>query len=223
MRIAKTIVLECMSEMFTSNRQRAINVNARPALSPVMLPPAIAPQSRPPPPMRINKASASVATITKPPLSALPPPATLDKADQVDSSRDAGVTDATWAQLQLDRQEQESVEREHLALKERERLALIETKRLEYEALSQLRLAKDLAERQHAEQLRLRAAAEMRKRDEAARALEKQETARRVEAEVQSKLREMGVCVAGFRWIKQSGGYRCAGGSHFISNSQLGI
>jgi hypothetical protein len=33
----------------------------------------------------------------------------------------------------------------------------------------------------------------------------------------------MGVCVAGFTWIKQSGGYRCAGGSHWVDYSQLGI
>jgi hypothetical protein len=36
-------------------------------------------------------------------------------------------------------------------------------------------------------------------------------------------LRQMGVCVAGFRWIKQASGYRCAGGTHYISNSQLGV
>ena len=52
---------------------------------------------------------------------------------------------------------------------------------------------------------------------------EEEERRRKEEARVQHKLREMGVCVAGFRWIKQSSGYRCAGGSHFISNAALGI
>jgi hypothetical protein len=52
---------------------------------------------------------------------------------------------------------------------------------------------------------------------------QEEERRKREEARVQQKLREMGVCVAGFRWIKQSQGYRCAGGTHFISNDQLGI
>jgi hypothetical protein len=43
------------------------------------------------------------------------------------------------------------------------------------------------------------------------------------EQQVQQKLSQMGVCCMGFRWIKQAGGYRCAGGSHYVSDSQLGI
>jgi hypothetical protein len=50
---------------------------------------------------------------------------------------------------------------------------------------------------------------------------QEEERKRREEAKVQQKLRQMGVCMAGFRWIKQSDGYRCAGGSHFASNAQL--
>jgi hypothetical protein len=41
------------------------------------------------------------------------------------------------------------------------------------------------------------------------------------EARVQTKLRNMGVCVQGYPWIKQGGGYRCGGGSHFIPESAL--
>ncbi|KAG0703411.1 hypothetical protein DFH29DRAFT_446497 [Suillus ampliporus] len=40
----------------------------------------------------------------------------------------------------------------------------------------------------------------------------------REEARVQQKLRQMGVCVAGFL----SGGYRCAAGGHYISDAELG-
>jgi hypothetical protein len=55
-------------------------------------------------------------------------------------------------------------------------------------------------------------------------ALKKQEEERRhEEAQVQQKLQQMGVCSAGYAWIKQSQGYQCAGGTHFISNDQLGI
>ena len=39
--------------------------------------------------------------------------------------------------------------------------------------------------------------------------------------ELERKLREMGVCVAGFRWIRESSGYRCAGGFHYVSLSEL--
>lgn len=41
------------------------------------------------------------------------------------------------------------------------------------------------------------------------------------EKKMQQKLRVMGVCSQGFRWIKQSAGYRCAGGSHFVANASL--
>ena len=45
-----------------------------------------------------------------------------------------------------------------------------------------------------------------------------------VKGPVVEKLRELGVCVAGFQWQKiGDSGYRCAGGSHFISSAQLGL
>ncbi|KAI9822767.1 MAG: hypothetical protein M1832_003000 [Thelocarpon impressellum] len=50
-----------------------------------------------------------------------------------------------------------------------------------------------------------------------------EERRRQVEAQTQAKLRSIGVCMAGFRWIPQAGGYRCAGGSHFVSNAQLNL
>ena len=43
------------------------------------------------------------------------------------------------------------------------------------------------------------------------------------EARVQTKLRRMDVCCVGYRWIKQSNGYACAGGRHFVSEAALGI
>ncbi|KAM6493118.1 hypothetical protein JOM56_011252 [Amanita muscaria] len=50
-----------------------------------------------------------------------------------------------------------------------------------------------------------------------------EEQRRRQEAQVQRKLRSMGVCPVGYQWLPHGGGYRCAGGSHFVSNAQLGI
>ena len=50
-----------------------------------------------------------------------------------------------------------------------------------------------------------------------------EEERRRKEREAQKKLRQMGVCPVGYRWIKQAAGYRCAGGSHFVSDAELGV
>lgn len=67
--------------------------------------------------------------------------------------------------------------------------------------------------------LRAREAAE----GELERARKAAEEQRKREQVAQRKLREMGVCVQGYRWIKQSGGYLCAGGSHYMSDNQLGL
>ncbi|KAI0070486.1 hypothetical protein K474DRAFT_793185 [Panus rudis PR-1116 ss-1] len=40
---------------------------------------------------------------------------------------------------------------------------------------------------------------------------------------VQQKIRVMGDCPAGLPWIKEADGYRCTGGSHFLSNEELGL
>jgi hypothetical protein len=44
---------------------------------------------------------------------------------------------------------------------------------------------------------------------------------KRQEEAVMHKLKMMGKCCAGYHWIKEGGGYRCAGGSHFVSNIML--
>lgn len=52
-------------------------------------------------------------------------------------------------------------------------------------------------------------------------ALKKLEEQRRVElakeAAAQTAIRRMGVCVVGFQWLRTANGWRCAGGSHFLS------
>jgi SOS response regulatory protein OraA/RecX len=77
------------------------------------------------------------------------------------------------------------------------------------------------------EAARMRALRARAAREKALAALKKkqeeEERKRREEVKVQQKLRQMGVCMAGFGWIKQSDGYRCAGGFCFASNAQLGI
>lgn len=79
------------------------------------------------------------------------------KAGATDPGRDPGVSDAVWAQLQLDKE---------------------------------AALGEEIEDHER-------------------------------EARAQEKLQRMGVCVYGYRWIRQRGGYRCAGGAHFVSHAQL--
>jgi DNA polymerase III delta prime subunit len=53
------------------------------------------------------------------------------------------------------------------------------------------------------------------------RLLIEEEMRRREEEEKQKKLAALGVCPMGYNWIKQDAGYRCAGGSHFLSAAEL--
>ncbi|KAK5657152.1 hypothetical protein OQA88_3209 [Cercophora sp. LCS_1] len=51
--------------------------------------------------------------------------------------------------------------------------------------------------------------------------LVEEEERRKKELEMQKKLAMMGACPMGFAWIKQAGGYRCAGGSHYMSDASI--
>ncbi|KNC53336.1 uncharacterized protein AMSG_08835 [Thecamonas trahens ATCC 50062] len=98
---------------------------------------------------------------------------------------------------------------------------------------AELRAAEEAAaeaERQRAEAERLAQEEEMRRlaaeraRQEAIAAERRRalEAAQR-EALAQKRIRQAGVCCAGFRWNKIAGGYQCAGGSHYLSDGQLGL
>ena len=50
-----------------------------------------------------------------------------------------------------------------------------------------------------------------------------EEERKKQEKKAQEKLRAMGVCPVGYAWIKQPSGYRCAGGSHFVGDAELGL
>ncbi|ROV96595.1 hypothetical protein VPNG_09032 [Cytospora leucostoma] len=102
-----------------------------------------------------------------------------------DATRDAGVSDEVWEQLQKDRKAEEQREKEYQDL------------------LAAQRTARDDAREAIVERLLA------------------EEERRRKEEEARKKLHTMGVCPVGYSWIKQSGGYRCAGGSHFMSDDAL--
>ncbi|KAL4988395.1 P-loop containing nucleoside triphosphate hydrolase protein [Aspergillus falconensis] len=135
--------------------------------------------------------------------------------------RDDGVPDDVWHQLQQDRQAAETAEEQYQKLLDKERAAekaINELTNPPAEAFKADDEAKKQHERQRLEELKRRAELErLRKIREA------EEQARRKEQQIQQKLRRMGRCIAGFQWIKQASGYRCAGGSHFVSNEALEI
>jgi len=60
-------------------------------------------------------------------------------------------------------------------------------------------------------------------RDKILKRLLEEECQRKQEEEMRRKLEMLGRCPMGFRWIKQTGGYRCAGGSHFLSDDLLDL
>ncbi|PNS16705.1 NFX1-type zinc finger-containing protein 1 [Sphaceloma murrayae] len=152
-------------------------------------------------------------------------PAALD-------ARDPGVSDAIWHQLTMDRERHAS----RLA----EEQAAIDDTRQSHDELSAAALAlaeqvqqfakqaatddEDEARRRH-EEMRLQAARAKRAADEEAERLnrlqEEQMRQKLMEQKAQRKLRQMGVCPVGYRWVKQSRGYRCAGGSHFVRDEEL--
>lgn len=129
--------------------------------------------------------------------------------------RDAGVSDEVWEQLQKDEAEEERKEAEYLKLKEAAQKLAIEEAR---EKIVREVIAED-EEARKKEEARRRAAAEARER--ILRQLMEEEKRRKEEAQKREKLKALGVCPAGYHWIKQADGYRCAGGSHYLSNGQI--
>jgi hypothetical protein len=151
-------------------------------------------------------------------------------------SRDAGVSDSIWHQLQLDIQAAEQDAQREQALIEsmdRDRREAEETEQALRNKTAELSIAQGTDDdeenerRRRHEQARLEHLRALTRRreahDEWERAKKAAEEERRKEAVAQQKLRKMGVCCMGYRWIKQMGGYGCAGGGHYVSNEQLGL
>jgi hypothetical protein len=225
--------LECMNSLLA---ERTASVGIMPPRTTSSGLPTLNPEPQAAPKMPTTRISQ--ATEQTPP----PPPVAIQEEEEEEdlsaSGRDPGVSDAIWNQLQADKRAEEAareiaeaairraLEEEQRAVAEQE-----ERDRALAELLENEQRARDDAERLELmrlrEQARLRAAAarEERARKEAALKAQREAeaAARKEEQRVQAKIREMGVCVAGFRWIKQASGYRCAGGYHFLSNAELGI
>jgi len=227
--------LDCMRTTLKDLRDRG-NLPKNPSFfthSP--LPPTQPPPMAAPPSIKTTSATKQ-ATKTAPP--ELPPPEPIQEVQEEESvGRDPGVTDVVWRQLQADKaaaveeqkRREEAIERARKGLREAQE-AQEKAQREIAKALEEARLAdrkrqEEIMKKLEEERLREAAAraerakrmAELKAREEAER-LERQR-----EAQAQAKLRHMGVCMAGYRWIKQTGGYRCEAGGHFVSDSQLGF
>ncbi|KAJ2983613.1 hypothetical protein NUW58_g6220 [Xylaria curta] len=153
------------------------------------------------------------------------------------SQRDPGVSNEVWQQLQRDIAEGKALEQAReafIAAQEREyeaQRAAEEARRKELQRLEEEKRKADEKRRQEIEEqlrkekqqleaaLKAKREAEERQR----KAQEEEQKMKRQEAAVQKKIRDMGICPQGFRWIRQGGGYRCAGGAHYLSDYQLGI
>ena len=199
--------IRCISTMLAQRQERV--ENRRVASNNVQLRPLASPPSlyQPPPPPILQ----TVQTTKKMELAdKSPEEATLDQ-----EGRDPGISDAVWEQLQRDKQAAEEAQRgsdEAMDISEdEERTTADKGKAIEQTLENPPKCGDDELE-------------ELKRRREAARLQELRARAARAEEErVQSKLQQLGNCVAGFAWIKQATGYRCAGGAHFVTNAALGL
>jgi len=193
----------------------------------------------------------------------LPPMVKIQENE--DPSRDAGVSDEIWAQLQLDKklaklhlQRLEAMKREQQKAAEiaqeaeREAAHQVEIARGQQEAaltalhelegkiaaeagakaealrVEQTKIqAQALSALKKCEEERIKMLEARAQRELILKELERREIVERdrikKEQQVQAKLRQLGVCSAGFRWTKQSGGYRCSGGFHWVTDGELGM
>lgn len=131
-----------------------------------------------------------------------------------DAQRDAGVSDEVWEQLEKDKAAE--------VAREEELQAIIQAKEAAAEAARELVIKGLLVE----EEEERRRQEEERRRQEALREqilkqLQEAEERRKQQAEMKKRLAATGLCPMGWSWIAQSDGYRCAGGSHFVSDDQL--
>ena len=90
-----------------------------------------------------------------------------------------------------------------------------------WEQLQKDREAEEEREREYQQLLKERDEASEAARDAIVRRLVEEDRRRKEALAMQEKLKKLGACCMGYAWIKQSEGWRCAGGYHYLSDSQL--
>lgn len=219
--VAEDTVLEAVKEMLRERSNRG-TTPAQTILQNLMPTPTPEPQfarREPPPPPQVAT-TVTTETIAE-------EESDSDGSDTDDSEsagpsnrpiarRDAGVSDEVWEQLQRDREAEAQRQRDLAAA--RQKAAALEREQKEEEA----RLARERDEAARREVLLRLEALRVQKELADRERREQEERARKI-AEAQVKLMRMGRCPVGYEWIPEAGGFRCAGGSHYMSNGELGI
>ena len=231
--ISETSILHHTETMLRERRDRSANLPS--ALPHTPLQRAATDNQAPPPPSEAGPSipeadDMSVGSAEHSPAEAGTEPSTTDETE-----RDEGVPDEIWNQLQADKRAAEAHEIvTDTSIHNAEQIVSDATDFEHQQSLALKQIdetkAKDEVEaqalkRKH-EEARLHEKAARLLREKAKAELERiriLEVKQKREKQVQSKLQKMGVCCAGFQWIKQASGYRCAGGSHYVSNGQLGL
>lgn len=150
-----------------------------------------------------------------------------------EQARDEGVPDEIWDALQ----EAKKRHRERLEELQREEEAyqqfLVDQEKAEIEAQrrfeeEQERIRKQLEREEQERALREAEEAERRRKHEAElkRKRLEEERQRRLEeerkrVETMKRLQTIMPCPAGFSWYKMGGGWRCGGGTHYVSDAEL--
>ncbi|KAI0469628.1 P-loop containing nucleoside triphosphate hydrolase protein [Xylaria cf. heliscus] len=213
--VTEAAVLDAINKMIEERSKRAM------VLDPTLHQSTLAMQTqfdyREPPRTEVTTTT-TTETAVEPEKGESNPPAQSNENTQPKkvARRDAGVSDEVWEQLQRDKEAAEKRQRELAAA--RQKAAQLERQAREQE--EELKRQRDDAARREAlrklELLRI-------ERDLAERERREQEEKMKKEMEAKVKLKRMGVCPMGYEWIPQAGGYRCAGGSHYVTDGQLGI
>lgn len=90
-----------------------------------------------------------------------------------------------------------------------------------WDQLQRDRVAEEQREQEYQDLLKAQATAREEDRLKIVKRLLEEEGRRKNEEEARKKLATYGLCPAGFQWFKQFGGYRCGGGSHYMSEAAL--
>ena len=152
--------------------------------------------------------------------------------------REPDVSDETWQRLQSSiaareakrvttqnsRAAHEEAIRESQAREDNALAGVKQLKTLQQQT-QLLQRVQELEQQIEAERQVAEAAAKERSEAEERLRYEFEEAERLIQREeaVQQRIREKGVCPAGFSWLKEEDGYRCYGGSHFLTNGEIGL
>ncbi|XP_065661944.1 uncharacterized protein LOC136084825 isoform X2 [Hydra vulgaris] len=147
----------------------------------------------------------------------------LSFTEKIDSDlediRNSGVPDEVWIELQLAKialKEEKKNEEERQA---NEKKFQEDQENLLNELLRELQEEREEEKRQQMLQELEKKREEERKRREAEDIRLKEE--RQKSKDVENAIYKICLCPAGYSWYKQGGGWRCGGGSHFVTDEQL--